>query len=544
MHLLKKNSFFIFLGIIFIIFLNGLTILSPLDRDESRFAAASQNMLENNDFIDIEVEGVKRYKKPIGIYWAQVISNKIFGDPPYNKIWVYRLPSLFSIFLSIFFIFYITKKVFHEEVAKLSCLFLITSLLIISEIHQAKSDGLLFLFITICNLILLNYLSKKNKNPNWKELSLFWISLSCGIMVKGPIIIIFVIVPLIFFSIFTKSSILFPYLRNYIGYIILILIVTPWFYIISIKSGGSFWYESVGKDLFSKVISGQESHGFPPGYYSIFILIFFWPASIFLVDLIPEVFKSLKNKLQVSKVNLFLIFSFIIPFLIYELIPTKLPHYVLPTYVPASILISNYILERFSSKTILASKLKLILLLLAPLSILSVYIYGVLQYSEPDLKLFMVILIFFIFIYLLIKFFVKKKITKLLTSSFIFQIWIYISLIFYLNPKLEMFWIAEKINQVSKPYSSGKIFHYGFNEPSLVFLLSHKAQRVSPSSMIKLFYSEPESLFVVSGKYINEFEELLKNEKNLNNILTFSGFNYSKGKYLKVSAFTNESYKK
>ena len=119
-----------------------------------------------------------------------------------------------------------------------------------------------------------------------------------------------------------------------------------------------------------------------------------------------------------------------------------------------------------------------------------------------------------------------------------------ISLIFYLNPKLEMFWIAEKINQVSKPYSSGKIFHYGFNEPSLVFLLSHKAQRVSPSSMIKLFYSEPESLFVVSGKYINEFEELLKNEKNLNNILTFSGFNYSKGKYLKVSAFTNESYKK
>ena len=132
MHLLKKNSFFIFLGIIFIIFLNGLTILSPLDRDESRFAAASQNMLEHNDFIDIEVEGVKRYKKPIGIYWAQVISNKIFGDPPYNKIWVYRLPSLFSIFLSIFFIFYITKKVFHEEVAKLSCLFLITSLLIIS----------------------------------------------------------------------------------------------------------------------------------------------------------------------------------------------------------------------------------------------------------------------------------------------------------------------------------------------------------------------------------------------------------------------------
>ena len=46
-------------------------MLPVLDRDEARFATATKNMLETGDFIDIELEGVKRYKKPTGIYWAQ-----------------------------------------------------------------------------------------------------------------------------------------------------------------------------------------------------------------------------------------------------------------------------------------------------------------------------------------------------------------------------------------------------------------------------------------------------------------------------------------
>ena len=52
--------------------------------------------------------------------------------------------------------------------------------------------------------------------------------------------------------------------------------------LITIKSGGSFWLESVGHDLFGKVSSGQESHGFPPGYYLITTLFLFWPGSIFI----------------------------------------------------------------------------------------------------------------------------------------------------------------------------------------------------------------------------------------------------------------------
>ena len=74
-----------------LIFIQGIFLLPALDRDESRFAASTKNMIESNDFIDIKLEDVPRYKKPIGIYWAQAVSTILLGKDPYNEIWTYRI---------------------------------------------------------------------------------------------------------------------------------------------------------------------------------------------------------------------------------------------------------------------------------------------------------------------------------------------------------------------------------------------------------------------------------------------------------------------
>ncbi len=71
---------------------------------------------------------------------------------------------------------------------------------------------------------------------------------------------------------------------------------------ITIESKGAFWYESVGHDLLGKVSSGQESHGFPPGYYLITTLLLFWPGSILIY---PFIKNNLKNKfLKIRKNDL------------------------------------------------------------------------------------------------------------------------------------------------------------------------------------------------------------------------------------------------
>src|SRR5580693_7651257 len=56
--------------------LPGVLSLPPLDRDESRFAQASKQMVESGDLIDIRFSEGARYNKPVGIYWLQAASEK------------------------------------------------------------------------------------------------------------------------------------------------------------------------------------------------------------------------------------------------------------------------------------------------------------------------------------------------------------------------------------------------------------------------------------------------------------------------------------
>ena len=80
-------------------FLPGLFSLPPIDRDESRFAQASKQMVETGDYIDIRFQGEPRHKKPAGIYWAQTLAVHLTGIR--DEIWVYRMPSLLAAVASV-----------------------------------------------------------------------------------------------------------------------------------------------------------------------------------------------------------------------------------------------------------------------------------------------------------------------------------------------------------------------------------------------------------------------------------------------------------
>src|SRR6478735_4765694 len=75
-----------------LLWLPGIVSLPALDRDESRFAQSSRQMVESGDWVDIRLGHVPRYKKPVGIYWLQATATAGGGHD--NHIWTYRLPSL------------------------------------------------------------------------------------------------------------------------------------------------------------------------------------------------------------------------------------------------------------------------------------------------------------------------------------------------------------------------------------------------------------------------------------------------------------------
>ena len=110
----------------------------------------------------------------------------------------------------------------------------------------------------------------------------------------------------------------------------------PWFLAIIIRSGDSFFAESVGQDLLGKVASGQESHGAPPGYYFALFWITFWPGATLAAIAAPSVWAA-----RHEPGARFLLAWLVPSWIMFEIVMTKLPHYVLPLYPAVAILIAG-----------------------------------------------------------------------------------------------------------------------------------------------------------------------------------------------------------
>src|SRR5579871_1028757 len=117
---LARRPALVLLIVALVAWLPGFLMLPPLDRDESRFAEASREMIQSGDFVDIHLAGGHRYNKPIGIYWLQSAAAAICGPAWRDRIWVYRLPSLATGFLSLLLLYGVARAIVPPGTALLA----------------------------------------------------------------------------------------------------------------------------------------------------------------------------------------------------------------------------------------------------------------------------------------------------------------------------------------------------------------------------------------------------------------------------------------
>jgi 4-amino-4-deoxy-L-arabinose transferase-like glycosyltransferase len=129
-------------------------------------------------------------------------------------------------------------------------------------------------------------------------------------------------------------------LRPASGLIWMLLLVLPWFVAIVLRSGDSFFEQSVGHDMLAKVAGGQEAHGAPPGYYLLLFWVTFWPGAVLAGLALPSVWRRRREH------GVQFLLAWLVPsWIVFEAVITKLPHYVLPLYPAIAILIAG-VLQR------------------------------------------------------------------------------------------------------------------------------------------------------------------------------------------------------
>lgn len=336
-------------------FLPGFFSIPPIDRDEARFAQATKQMVETGDYIDIRFQDEVRYKKPVGIYWLQaavVLAAEAAGVPnARTRIFLYRIPSLVGALCAVLATYWAALALVSRRAAVLAALMMASSMLLALERLMAKTDAmLLFTIVTAMGALARVYLPLQRERfdgaANWTVAAVFWTAMAAGVLLKGPVNVMVVGLAVLTLVILDRSARWLLALKPLIGLAWFALLVLPWFVAIVLRAGEEFFAASVGQDLLSKVASGQESHGAPPGYYLLLFWFTFWPGSALAGLATPAVYAARREP-----ATRFLLAWLVPSWLVFELVVTKLPHYVLPLYPAIAILIAGAIDTKRLSRT-------------------------------------------------------------------------------------------------------------------------------------------------------------------------------------------------
>lgn len=306
-----------------------LMLLPPLDRDESRYAQATSQMLESGDYVDIRFQDDPRWKKPVGIYWMQAAAVALTSEVEDRDIRPYRLPSILGAMLAAAACAWAGAAMFGQRAGFLAGAILGASFLLSTEAGIAKTDAMLCGAVTLAMAALARiYLATRaGEVPRRPHKLMFWFGLGLSILIKGPIGLIVIAPAMLLLSLWDRDACWLKRLGWGWGLPLVALIVGPWAIAITIATDGGFWREAIVGDLAPKISGGHESHGAPPGYYLLGALFMFFPATL----LLPAALSTGWSRRAEPAVR-FLVCWLVPAWLVFELTPTKLAHYTLPTY--------------------------------------------------------------------------------------------------------------------------------------------------------------------------------------------------------------------
>jgi len=529
----------------------GILSLPALDRDESRFAESSRQMLDSGNYVDIRFGRVPRYKKPVGIYWLQAATTAIAGPltghlGDHSRIWTYRLPSLLGATLAAMLTFW-CGSLFSIEVGLFSGLLLAASLLLTGEATQATTDAAVLATVMLTQGVLFRLWRAVREDaplPSPKLVMVGWAAFAVGILLKGPVtpgVAATTIIVLAGWEGWNKKKFDLAWLaktRPLRGIALAIVITAPWLIAIAIQSHGVFFQQSLGGDFAAKVAEGQEGHGAPPGYYLLVSSLTFWPAILFVL---PGVGLAATRRAEPS--IRFLIAWAAGWWLLVELVPTKLPNYVLPSLPALAILGALWIVaardetgwRRFLP--VVAAALGLVALAAlgtAPFLLSARFGTGVpwpfLVAAGLGTLLGLVGLIMLL---------LGRRLSALALSLAAALILIP-NLTAGIGPSLNQFWLSRQLAQTvakdSQPYDPPPILA-GYEEPSMVFALGADVALTDGKGAAEQGLARGGLALVDDEERPAFLARLAELQGNADTVDALSGFNYSRGRSAHVTLY-------
>jgi 4-amino-4-deoxy-L-arabinose transferase-like glycosyltransferase len=347
----------------------GTWIIPLIDRDEPRFAEASREMIERQDYIIPYFNNEYRFDKPPLTYWAQVASYRIFGQNDFAA----RFPAAVAAGLTALVLLTWGARVGGERVGWWAAIIFSLSLQVVVHAKAAVADMWMVLFVTLGHWagyqLLRDKLNaeSKRRTPNAERpISkaeiveaavpsrgiwwwIFYLALAFAFLAKGPIgwapILTVTITILVL-----RDRTLFSRFKFLRGMLLTLIIVSLWGIPALIRSHGEFFNIGIGRHVVGRSVSAMGGHGahsfgmyllvLPFYFVTIFLSFFPWSWKL------PWLAKRLRQRRD--SLDLYLLSGVTIIFGIFTLVTTKLLHYTLPALPLLSLLLARRLDEENS----------------------------------------------------------------------------------------------------------------------------------------------------------------------------------------------------
>lgn len=299
--------------------------LIPLvDRDEPRFARATEEMILRNEWIVPYFNDEYRFDKPILIYWLMRVAYGIFGINEFAA----RIPSVIFAALYGLVVFEMGRRWFGLRAGFLAAFGLLTCAQMLIHGRSAVADMPMVLAVALSQWAAYELLH--NAEDARTERRWFWIlypALGLGFLAKGPVAWV---VPALAWPahrwIFWRRALPWRKLRLAQGLPITAAIVAAWGIPALIKTQGQFWRVGMGSHVWERGLETFQGHGGFIFYYLVSALFSYFPWSAW----IPGVAATARRKWAAQ--NAFLVSWLFSTYLLFSLYRTKLPHYVMPAF--------------------------------------------------------------------------------------------------------------------------------------------------------------------------------------------------------------------
>jgi 4-amino-4-deoxy-L-arabinose transferase-like glycosyltransferase len=315
------------------------TLTLPLIRGEAMYALVPSEMLAGWQWNAITLNDAPYLDKPPLLYWLNLLAFKVFGVSD----WAARVPTLALTVGEVWGTFLVGRLLIGPRAAWLGGFILLSSIGFFALHLQIYTDHLITLTLIVSLYALLRWL----KQPSWRWVGLFHLSLVAGFLSKGLIGVGFSLLIGFLYGWHLRKPRLLTFLFHPGGLALAALLLVPWFVAMEQAYPGFWRYQLVHEHLV-RFLGQRQPNGvstFTIPMFWLFLGIWLMPWALLLPEALYRYFREFKPGKTCSDKRLLFIWAAVIVG-VFTLSATRIENYSLPA-LPALALIIGWWLDKY-----------------------------------------------------------------------------------------------------------------------------------------------------------------------------------------------------